>query len=1225
VLYRISLARYSCLAPFVAFLFLLSGCSTEQPPTSVLIYGGAKGGAYDKLIQQFDKRSSMLKSTKIRNQFGVEIECAEYSEGCPLLSKFRFESLCEGGGSESNLKRLGIEGERRDSNRSCYPTLTESDSPILKKRRNAYNELSADARINDFALVQNFYVAGAAQTYCPFNRNRFGPDALYFFEFTYSAPFIQSIVKFDSEINLFGIEIPWWRQLNAECDKFFDEQMDGFYKKFKDLRIVLPLYNGLVQFVSVKNKKSVGTEEASITTFDSLSSKYSKIYMNGVNKNYGTEALERDPRFLRENRYKDDVLIDVKDWEKEVNSDAISKWEFDAERIVDINSIDNLITDPEMLPIVKNGSVPNLNNMLACGVIGAYVISGDTIDEDDFSITEGPEECVGEYTLQQIQIPEVIIDAMAADHPYYQKLPPPSYWDEPKITSMPGLVTYLVTTSDADPELVKEVTKALSEEWDSLMLMNPQLTAIHDNILKQPAAFHRGAEQALLELEILGGGFRRSTIAFFFGLWVLTKILSQYSRSRMAYNRLGEKQREGLGYLAWHEALDLISLVLVWLVLFMGAITLIRNWDAAVSITQNTDDQLSALSFTGTLLWMFNFIASGYEGDVFPSSNGSQIIVSLFALGGVAYPLFLIAKTWDQIRINRQNRARGGEYRGLWGMLRDWLLEKNKNSYRSKGTLLLCGWNDRAPGLVYTLTCPDSPYEGMVNIVANMQAEYPIEFYGFNKKRVRFYRGDASHRSQLERAEADRTQSAVILSEYSSGFEKNNAGVLTALAIERFKSEIKVFAEIAADENDRDFMEQHIDNIVDPRLISRQVLTIGCFDNYVLDFVLDALSPDDHSEWYSIKLKDFNKVLPDKKKTITVAELAGVIKSYGMSVVGVCPNSDELNNTVFAPRFDANFQLDPLRSIESLDRELKLDDYIVCAGKDPSSFKFGYKTRRRAGSYSTANFSSSSQAIMSPLRSSVSVLIIGHEDQATGVADHIKETIARIAVNTATVRTGIVATDSIDDTALDAAINEKLIEQQWSHILLLSSIPVSHSQEEHTRLAIRADSDTILRASFIRTSLKKKAIAFPYIVVEVNRTHSRQLAKDAEIDTVVPSSLLIERMLARLVSGGGKVSELLSAMLSMKDDVYLRSTKLHEGHPLIGQRFSVVLNTWYKDGRVLGILPKSISHDIAAEHKNASDDFDWHFIMCPADIKKDRQFDEGDVLIILACAKSDNF
>jgi len=1227
---------------------------------TINIHGGSLGGPYNELIELLDTRSKTLRSATITNaDTQIKTDCIIFQDGCPLLSRFNFTSTCNDGGSKRNLTRLGMQKSDEDSSAS------------------ASNSICQTFQDNDFGLVQNFFVAGAAQTYCPDRRYKLGPDVLYFFEFSPSFPYFRSTAD-----------------RKRRCDLYFEEQMGGEYEKFEDLRIVLPLYNGLVQFVTANKKPAdsnsvveltsledlqvspveiqeilnrlratterVLASEDNLPTSDSdlLALLKKRIYLRGVNEIYGSEILNRDPRFQNEN----------------IDNDERKDWRFDEDIVLSPNDLKSLPYSEAILEFInpernnsdsKIGESVRGDRMLACGIIDAYVISGEIISESDITHPSNivvPSACEGDYTRQQIQIPEVIIDAMAAEHPYYQKMPHPAYWDETQITTMPALITYLVTTASADAALVNELTTALNEDWSSLMLLEEELAPIRENILKKPAPFHEGAEQALLNLDLLGGGIATSRFVLVFSIILLIWYVHRKLTSSLEYNRLGEKRRLGFRYLAIQESLDILFIIGVWIFVFMFVVTMIREWDAAIAATQNADDQISGLSLGRTLLWMFTFISSGYEDNVFPSSSLSQVVVGFFAMAGVAYPLYLIAKAWDRIRLRRLSHERGGEFRGLWRMTKDKFLDMPiTGSHRSKGTLLLCGWNDRAPGLVYTLTCPDSPFEGMLSIVANPDAERPIEFYNFNKKRVRFYRGDASHRSELERAEAIRANSALVLSDNSISSGKDNSGLLTALAIEQFKEEIAVFAELTVDEGDREFVNHHVDNIIDPRLIARQVLTIGCFDSYVLDFVLDALSPDNHSEWYSKPVSELRSNLPKESKTGTAAELSNSLQQFGISVIGVCPNIKAENGSVFAPRFDSHLQLDPLSSLEDMHKRVfeKDDDHVICAAHNPDSFKMKSAVRTLKNQDPRATFAESSDSIVKPLPSTVSILIVGHREQAESIAKYIGETVVRNALSTATYKPSIVATDSLSGNDLDNAINVQLDNQDWSHILLLSSIPQSQNQEEHTRLAIRADSDTILRASFIRSAIENKGKKQPYIIAEVNRTNSRQLSKDAKIDTVVPSSLLIERLLARLVSGGGKVSAMLSAMLSMDDDVCLRSTKLHLGvgadpdpdHPLIGQSFSKALNTWYKDGRVLGILPKGKCHDFQNIYRkkvwykenyfwrkdngglrilsqnsnraiediygNHSDDFDWHFIMSPPAVEDDRLLQEGDVVIIL--------
>ena len=1223
---------------------------------TINIHGGSKGGPYNELIQLLNTRARTLRSNIVSNDKGQQTDCVIFQEGCPLLSKFNFTSMCQDGGSKKNLTRLGMQ------------KAVDETGEELDGQASPSNVICQTSQDNDFALAQNFFVAGAAQTYCPYQQ--IGPGSYF---------------STDPEIQ-------------EKCDIYFEEQMDGKYQAFDDLRVVMPLYNGLVQFVTAKNLSLDQESVTEVPTLDSLrvsqeqlverlknlkasehhplsvdlptaesvhlASLKKRIYLRGVNAIYGAEILNRDPRFQNEN----------------IDNSIRKDWLFDEGIVLGPEDLTGLYYSDEILDFInpergdleddslKIGESVRGDRMLACDIIDAYVISGEIIAEEVISHPSNvqvPAACSGNYQRQQIQIPEVIIDAMATDHPYYQKLSPPAYWGETHITAMPALITYLVTTASADEELVSDLTMALNEDWSSLMLLEKELSPIRENILKKPAPFHKGAEKALFELEMLGGGIPPSQFLLIALFIIAIYFVHRRLSSSMEYNRLGEKQRRGVTNLVLQEFLDILFILSVWVFVFMLVVTLIRDWDAAIAATQNADDQISGLSLDRTLLWMFTFISSGYEDNVFPSSRLSQLVVGFFAMAGVAYPLYLIAKAWDRIRLRRLSHERGGEFRGIWRIAKDFLWSwPFLGKPRSKGTLLLCGWNDRAPGLIYTLTCPDSPFEGMLNIVANPDADRPIEFYKFNKKRVRFYRGDASHRSELERAEAGRADSALVLSESSKSFGKDNTGLLTALAIEQYKQQIAVFAELSVDKGDREFIKRHVDNIVDPRLIARQVLTIGCFDSYVLDFVLDALSPDDHFEWYSKPVSELKNRLPRNSKTETVAELSNSLQPYGISIIGICPNIEAKNGSVFAPRFDSHLQLDSLNSIAELHTRTldKDDDYVICAAFNPKSFKMKKVLRTLESEDPKVTFSESTDSIVKPLRSNVSILIVGHKEQAESIAQYIGETVVRNAATTATYTSSIIATDSLTDGDLEDAIETQLESAEWSHVLLLSSIPQSQNQEEHTRLATRADSDTILRASFIRSAIENSGGNQPYITAEVNRTTSRQLSKDAKIDTVVPSSLLVERLLARLVSGGGKVSAMLSAMLSMDDDVCLRSTKLHLGkdgnshHPLIGKKFSTALNTWHKDGRVLGILPKGSSHNFQAIYRkktwhkanyfwlknqwpfnisgrntqvnskekylNSSDDFDWHFIMSPPSAEEDRHLQEGDVVIILDYSRS---
>ena len=122
------------------------------------------------------------------------------------------------------------------------------------------------------------------------------------------------------------------------------------------------------------------------------------------------------------------------------------------------------------------------NRLMACDILDAYVVSGAIIEDGravsfsaDMSMTNDlPPACLRNYQQQQIQIPEVIIDSMVADEPFYQKLDPPASWGETPITAVPGLITYLATNANADDALIEAVTASIYDDWDNIMLLDPK-------------------------------------------------------------------------------------------------------------------------------------------------------------------------------------------------------------------------------------------------------------------------------------------------------------------------------------------------------------------------------------------------------------------------------------------------------------------------------------------------------------------------------------------------------------------------------------------------------------------------------------------------------------------------------------------------------------------------------------------------------------------------------
>jgi Trk K+ transport system NAD-binding subunit len=1163
-------------------LSMLASCAQSgeaDDEQTITIHGGSAGGAYNTLIE--DQLNHPV--------IDIRYACDEGDRDCQEVD-YTFKVACGNGGSKRNLFRLGmpLPGGGADPGPECK-----------------LGEVVRENQPTDLALVQNFWIHAAVQADCD-------------------------------------------PQKSDSCSEDIRREFLDDHGQFEDLRIVLPVYYGRIQIVSTADVlDSASCEEIPENAPDEAILKLAckKVFLGSeVTQFYGGQILGMHP-LLTENVIKVDSL-------DQVRADEVLLLQFREvvkQRLEETHAGSRLVppTDQE-IEAEQNLVFEYLSGLkgpanvgrawLACGLASAFVISGEVVLPGEFAAGPGPSTCSGPVELRQVPVPAVIIDEMVFTQPYYQKLPAhdalANLKDENQRFESPMLAvtTYLVTTANevrvpewsdwsgsawrewfdwkwsaqrAETERVRKLTNALVQNWQELMLINRDLVPLRDNIYKRPALYHAGAEAALKDAELLGS----DPIDWRWAAVLLVLLGAVFWRTAPSYDRLGE-QEYGFWSGAWHVSKDVLRFALILggtIALFSVIVTLIRGFESEQAFISGLDDPISRSRFEEVLLWMFTFVSSGYENNVFPQSTLSRILVSFFAIVGIAIPIWLIVSVIDRVRERRLVRSRGGEFRGIGRIVADWVRDRWRWSYRRKGMLLICGWNKKAPGLVYTLTCPDSPFPGIVHIVADMEVEYPISHWRFNKRRVRFYRGDASHRSTLERAEARRAEFALILADDNATHDANSTGVLTALALERLGTDILVSGELSLTGDDREFSRGHLHNIVDSRDLTRRMLSVACFNRYVLDYVLDALSPDVHFEWYSKSASKLRRrFLGSQSENLTVGDYARALHPYGVRVVAVRNQASLRASGVFSPGFASATPLDLLDSIENLDRIVADDAYLVCAADHPRSFRPGPFDKLRSAVRTAGVAESSSISVLPQFPENAAVLVIGGAAQVGSFSDYLEESFAGISV-------GRVSSDEIDSEALGRELSTNVTGNDWTHVVLLSSIPKSHSAAEHARYALQADSDTILRANTIRIALREKK-SRPVIIAEVNNTHSRQLAVDAGVTTVVPSALLVERILARVVTGRGYVSEALSELLDVNRDSSLRSVKLDEEHPLIGMSLDRAMNTWFADCRVLGIMPAGEQD----KYRNNSDDFDYHFIMCPTDGRRNQVLERDDIVIVQA-------
>lgn len=122
---------------------------------------------------------------------------------------------------------------------------------------------------------------------------------------------------------------------------------------------------------------------------------------------------------------------------------------------------------------------------------------------------------------------------------------------------------------------------------------------------------------------------------------------------------------------------------------------------------------------------------------------------------------------------------------------------------------------------------------------------------------------------------------------------------------------------------------------------------------------------------------------------------------------------------------------------------------------------------------------------------------------------------------------------------------------------------------------------------------------------------------------IIPSNILVERMLTKLAFRYGHVNDFLIAVLAYDDRVYLDYFTLPADEPRWhGQTFTQLLNGMPEGYQLLGIYPSDV--EIQKRLKNSVGDFDRHFIASPAHANRFNYCSQaGDIGMILRYGSTD--
>ena len=884
-----------------------------------------------------------------------------------------------------------------------------------------------------------------------------------------------------------------------------------------------------------------------------------------------------------------------------------------------LNSVSDLLFKQKSRPKIGVGDAGSSSSDHANDVLRAYSLIPDVhyepvngkggkqllADEPElsavftsstFQIPPEPAEqqpAAGGVKFKHLAFQREIIEKLQQDSSgYYINVDAPNGFDKQFPDGMLSVTVFLVTRNDVEPgraqadrqithdQVVRVLTEALTSNWPLLRANVARidgelidLVGLREALRREPAPYHEAAQEVFVAESLTYKPTEVGVVILICaGLTLALWWIRRLSFKLAGYNRLGAFRDSRFKFLrAVPSSYSGFFWTVLIAILLVVSLTLLVEWmtdlETEYAIANNEPNRFGGFTLTDMLVWIFTFMVSGFANE-FPASFGGRVIASFLALGGLLLPLFLTYRgvgIWMQYR---QRDARG------------------EGHQREEGHVVVCGWNSKGPGLIYSLTSKHTETKRKIVLVANPEEEEPIRKWEFDSRYVKFVRGETSEAAVLQRAAIADAADVVILASNDKLTNRNLGSALTAIAVRNLNPGANIVVELAFRGNEDYFVSSRVNAIVDAEKISEQVFALSCANDDLCDYFLDALSFDKESELYTLRI---NELPWWQNSGGSHRELIEVGLQHQVNVLATANRNSSPIETAEKPD---ELTFTSLTSEQHLAASVAAEEFLICAAQDKRSVK----GHRRLTSQSFEH-SASNDNIIDGTRWPDAVLIVGLEHRI----ERVKTAINSYSENT---EVALVPTRYLDEAgaAISPELVEKLKEREWDHILVLGHAMGAEVLDPD--VAFRLDAEIILKSRLIRRHSNAKIIA------EMNMVENRSLFMEAEVTSVIPSSLLAQRFMVRQVSGH-LVPQMLMALTAPNATEQLRTITLGEEHPLLNKPMSEVFATRYADGRVIAAVPASKKEALL----NQEGDFGTHFMMCPE--KEDPLLEAGDRVVAL--------
>ncbi len=258
----------------------------------------------------------------------------------------------------------------------------------------------------------------------------------------------------------------------------------------------------------------------------------------------------------------------------------------------------------------------------------------------------------------------------------------------------------------------------------------------------------------------------------------------------------------------------------------------------------------------GDSLWwtIVTMTTVGY-GDIVPITAAGRIIGGICMIGG---PILMVSAV-GSIGASLYNRWT----KGVKGM----------GQVKSKGHIVICGWNKKAKDIIDELRVSEL-HDRSITIIDDRIDAKPVD-----DAKVSFVRGNASELSVLNRANIAGAGFAIVLAEDNTPIADQKT-VLTVLAIEKASPSIVSCAELNDANNEEHLMRAGCSIVINASVLASRLLAMS-LQNPVVNRIIKELVSQEGNEIYRVTVpqqyvgRPFVDTMPEMKKL------------YGIIAIGI--------------------------------------------------------------------------------------------------------------------------------------------------------------------------------------------------------------------------------------------------------------------------------------------------------------------------------------------------